>query len=68
MPTSILLKTATAKVSAGPYSTEGNILLDEGAQHSFISQELADRLCLKAAQTKQISLSSFGNPTSATRF
>jgi len=29
-----LLKTAIATVSAGPYSTEGNILLDEGAQHS----------------------------------
>ena len=62
-----LLKTAIATVSAGAYSTEGNILLDEGAQRSFISQDLADRLCLKATHTEQISLSSFGNSVSAAR-
>ena len=62
-----LLKTAIAKVSAGPYSTKGNILLDEGAQRSFISQELADKLYLKATYTEQISLSSFSNPASAAR-
>ncbi|XP_065904066.1 uncharacterized protein [Dysidea avara] len=62
-----LLKTAIATVSAGPFSTEGNILLDEGAQCSFISQDLADRLCLKATHTEQVSLSSFGNPVSAAR-
>ena len=62
-----LLKTAIATLSAGPYITEGNILLDEGAQCYFISQDLADRLCLKAAHTEQISLSSFGNPVSAAR-
>ena len=53
-----LLKTAIATVS--PFSTEGNILLDEGAQRSFISQDLADRLHLKVTHTEQISLSSFG--------
>ena len=63
-----LLKTAIAKVSAGPYSTEGNVRLDEGAQCSFISQELADRLCLKATHTELISLSFFGDPASAARF
>ena len=62
-----LLKTAIATVSAGPFSTEGNILLDEGAQRSFISQDLADRLCLKATHTERVSLSSFGNPVSAAR-
>ena len=62
-----LLKTGIATVSAGPYSTEGNILLDEGAQRSFISQDLADRLCLTPTHTEQISLSSFGNPASAAK-
>ena len=63
-----LLKTAISTVSAGPISVEGNILFDEGAQCSFISQDLADRLCLKATHTERISLSSFGNTISATRF
>ena len=63
----LLKTTAIATVPAGPYSTEGNILLDEGAQRSFISQDLADRLCLKATHTERISLSSFGNPVSAAR-
>ena len=62
-----LLKTAIATVSAGPYSTEGNILLDEGAQRSFISQDLADRLCLEPTHSEQICFSSFGNLVSAAR-
>ena len=60
-----LLKTAIATVSAGPFNSEGNILLDEGAQCAFISQDLTDRLCLKATHTERVSLSSFGNPVSA---
>ena len=62
-----LLKTAIATASARPISIEGNIFFDEGTQHSFISQDLADRLCLKATHTEQISLTSFGNTVSATR-
>ena len=62
-----LLKTAIATVSAGPVSAEGNILFDEGAQRSFITQDLADRLCLKATHSECISLSSFGHPVSAAR-
>ena len=61
------LKTAITTVSAGPFSTEGNILLYEGAQRSFISQDLTDRLCLKATHTERVSLSSFGNPVLAAR-
>ncbi|XP_065895991.1 uncharacterized protein [Dysidea avara] len=63
-----LLKTAIATVSAGSISTEGNILFDEGAQRSFISQELADTLCLRPTRSEQISLSSFGNQASSARF
>ena len=62
-----LLKTAIATVSAGPISAEGNIFFNEGDQRSFISQDLADKLCLKATHTERISLSSFGNTVSATR-
>jgi len=59
-----LLKTAIATVSGGSISAEGNILFDKGAQCSFITQNLADRLCLKATR---ISLSSFGHPVSTAR-
>ena len=45
----------------------GNILLGKGAQRSFISQDLTDRLHLKATYTEQISLSSFRNPVSTAR-
>jgi len=62
-----LLKTAIATASAGSISAEGNILFDEGAQRSFITQNLADRLCLKATHTERISLYSFGHPVSAAR-
>jgi len=62
-----LLKTAIATVSAGQFSTEGNILFNEGAQRSFITQDLADRLCLKPTHIERVSLSSFGNPVSAAR-
>ena len=63
-----LLKTAITTVSAGSISTEGNILFDEGAQHSFISQKIADRLSLHPPHSEQISLSSFGNLASSDRF
>ncbi|XP_065883120.1 uncharacterized protein [Dysidea avara] len=63
-----LLKTAIATVSVGSISTEGNILFDEGAQRSFIFQELADRLSLHPTHSEQISLSSFGNLASSARF
>ena len=33
-----------AKISAGHTTVEGYILFDEGAQRSFITQELADQL------------------------
>jgi len=51
-----LSKTAIAAILAGPTSTEGNILFDEGTQHSFITQDLADRLCLQYTHTECISL------------
>ena len=42
-------------------SLEGNILFDEGAQRSFISQEMAAKLNLQLSSKESISLASFGS-------
>ena len=42
-----LLKTAIANVSSERIAVEGHILFDEGAQCSFITQDLADELQLQ---------------------
>lgn len=57
-----LLKTAIAMI--GSYigiSLEGNILFDEGAQRSFITQEMATKLNLQPSNKENISLASFGS-------
>ena len=40
----VLLKTAVAKVTSRIYTADANILFDEGAQRSFVTRELADKL------------------------
>ena len=40
----VLLKTAISEVSASHFSADANILFDEGAQRSFITQKLADNM------------------------
>ena len=60
-----LLKTAIADVSGGSSTVEGHILFDEGAQRSFITQELADKLQLQPTRHENISVSSFGEQVSA---
>ena len=62
-----LLKTAIANVSAGQTTMEGHILFDEGAQRSFITQELADQLQLQPINYEHISVSSFGEQVSASK-
>ena len=62
---SCLLKAAIATISCAGISLEGNILFDEGAQRSFISQEMATKLNLQPSGKENISLASFGS-TSAT--
>ena len=62
-----LLKTAIANVSAGQTTMEGHILFDEGAQRSFITQELADQLQLRPINYEHISVSSFGEQVSASK-
>ena len=59
--TSCLLKTAIAIISTPDVSLEGNILFDEGAQRSFITQEIATKLNLKPYGKDSISLASFGS-------
>ena len=55
-----LFKTAIAEVSSYTTIAEGHILFDEGAQRSFITQELADELHLQPTSHETISVSSFG--------
>ena len=52
------LKTADAKVRANNYSAQVNILLDEGAQCSFITQSLADSLHLSSQ--RRVAIAAFG--------
>ena len=59
-----LLKTAIADVRAGIHYCNINILLDEGAQKSFISQKLANDLKICSSEQQEMCLSSFGGATS----
>ena len=54
-----LLKSAIAEVSSYTTIAEGHILFNEGAQRSFITQELADELHLRPTSHETISVSSF---------
>ena len=56
----VLLKTAVANVSSGKQISEANILLDEGAQRSFITESLAGKLGLNTTGTEVVHLSGFG--------
>lgn len=46
---------------------EGNILFDERAQHSFITQSLADKLQLQPTSHENIFVSSFSAQVSAVK-
>ena len=64
-----LLKTAIVDVSANSTTVDGNILFNEGAQRSFITQQLADTLQLQPIRHELIIVSSFGEHISMpTRF
>ena len=54
------LKTAVATVRAGNRQIQANILLDEGAQRSFISETLAIQLKLAAQGKECVAISAFG--------
>lgn len=59
--TSVLLKTAIAPVSYGKQTTEARILFDEGAQRSFITQSIAEKLQINPSGRDTIELSAFGD-------
>ncbi|XP_060569657.1 uncharacterized protein LOC132728064 [Ruditapes philippinarum] len=64
----IILKTAIAQVSSQDHTiTNTNILFDEGAQRSFITKELAEKLKLKPNGSDTISLASFGGKSEQCR-
>ncbi|MES9974415.1 MAG: DUF1759 domain-containing protein [Candidatus Thiodiazotropha sp.] len=57
----VLLKTAIGPVSSGQTSIDANILLDEGAQRSFITTDLARKLELVPTGKEALSISGFGD-------
>ena len=55
------MKTGVAPVWSEHQGMNTNILFDEGAQRSFVTEELASKLDIKAEGTESINLSTFGN-------
>jgi len=55
-----LLKTAIAKVHAGSHYCKAQILFDEGARRSFLTQQLAQDLNIRSCQCQRIVISAFG--------
>ncbi|XP_071145169.1 uncharacterized protein [Mytilus edulis] len=59
--TSVLLKTAIAPIFYGKQIIETSILFDEGAQRSFITQRIAEKLQIRPSGRDTIELSAFGD-------
>ena len=57
----VLLKTAVAKVTSGIYTVDAYILFDEGAQRSFVTRDLANKLQLQTSGTEEVKLAAFGS-------
>ena len=58
--TNVLLKTAVAPVGTSHMYLDTNILFDEGAQRSFVTKDLAEKLNLHIEDTEVLQLSAFG--------
>ncbi|XP_071132834.1 uncharacterized protein [Mytilus edulis] len=63
----VLLKTAVAPVWSDRHCTDTNILFDEGAQRSFVTESLARKLNLQREGADNIQLSSFGETNANAR-
>ncbi|XP_063416451.1 uncharacterized protein LOC134698089 [Mytilus trossulus] len=64
----VLLKTAISTVSSNEnHSSQANILFDEGAQRSFITKDMADKLNLKPVRNEVITVSGFGETNTKVR-
>jgi len=64
---SVPLKTAIGQVSSGNYITEANILFDEGAQRSFMTEMLANELHVEDTGTETVYLAAFGDSSQRVR-
>ena len=58
--TGCLLKTAVAEVRSGSHRCRAQILFDEGAQRSFMTQQLAHDLNIQPYKRQRICVSAFG--------
>ena len=64
----VLLKTAIAPISSDQRNfVDGNILLDDGAKRSFISEDFATKLGTNASKTEKIATTGFGDNGSSMR-
>ena len=63
----VLLKTAITPISSGQTSLHANLLLDEGAQRSFITTDLANKLELVPTGKEALSISGFGDTSNNMR-
>jgi hypothetical protein len=63
----VLLKTAVAPICTDELEVDANVLFDEGAQRSFITEKLAHRLHVARTGNEVIHLASFGNSTQSVR-
>jgi len=59
----VVSKTAVSTISADGRYADANILMDEGAHKSFITQKMADQLKLQRDGFDVINISPFGDPT-----
>ena len=62
-----ILKTAINSVHSRTNSATAHILFDEGAQRSFITQDLADKLDLVPENSETLNLSVFGGSTTSVK-
>ena len=56
-----MLKTDVAKVTSVIYIVDANILFGEGAQRSFVTRNLANKLQLQTSGTEEVQLAAFGS-------
>ena len=61
--TGCVLKTAAANVRSGSHCCRAQILFDEGAQRSFMTQQLARDLNIQPYKRQKICVSAFGGET-----
>ncbi|XP_052699402.1 uncharacterized protein LOC128176925 [Crassostrea angulata] len=65
--TEVLLKTAVTPIWYRNQEVNCNVLLDEGAQNSFITEELAQKLDIKSTGSITLKISAFGDKNSEVR-